>query len=225
MAILGIFAPAAFGASIAIDVGHYLEKPGVISARGVTEFQYNLQLAREIETALKHAGHRTLLIGDDGLSENLAKRAPRASAMDLFISIHHDSVQPRFLAVWEHEGETLNYSDKFAGFSLFVSRLNGHTDASLRCASAIGAALQGAGFTASRYHADPILGENRPFADEANGVHYFDNLAVLKTADIPALLFEAGVIVNRDEELRMRDPAVRNRISQSVVKAVGNCLD
>ena len=225
MAILGIFAPAAFGASIAIDVGHYLEKPGVISARGVTEFQYNLQLAREIETALKHAGHRTLLIGDDGLSENLAKRAPRASAMDLFISIHHDSVQPRFLAVWEHEGETLNYSDKFAGFSLFVSRLNGHTDASLRCASAIGAALQGAGFTASRYHADPILGENRPFADEANGVHYFDNLAVLKTADIPALLFEAGVIVNRDEELRMRDPAVRNRISQSIVKAVGNCLD
>jgi len=225
LAILGIFAPAAFGASIAIDVGHYLEKPGVISARGVTEFQYNLQLAREIETALKHAGHRTLLIGDDGLSENLAKRAPRASAMDLFISIHHDSVQPRFLAVWEHEGETLNYSDKFAGFSLFVSRLNGHTDASLRCASAIGAALQGAGFTASRYHADPILGENRPFADEANGVHYFDNLAVLKTADIPALLFEAGVIVNRDEELRMRDPAVRNRISQSVVKAVGNCLD
>jgi len=225
LAILGIFAPAAFGASIAIDVGHYLEKPGVISARGVTEFQYNLQLAREIETALKHAGHRTLLIGDDGLSENLAKRAPRASAMDLFISIHHDSVQPRFLAVWEHEGETLNYSDKFAGFSLFVSRLNGHTDASLRCASAIGAALQGAGFTASRYHADPILGENRPFADEANGVHYFDNLAVLKTADIPALLFEAGVIVNRDEELRMRDPAVRNRISQSIVKAVGNCLD
>ena len=224
MAFLGIFAPAAFGASIAIDVGHYLEKPGVISARGVTEFEYNLKLAREIEIALKHAGHRTLLIGGDGLSVDLAKRAPRASGMDLFISIHHDSVQPRFLAVWEHEGETLNYSDKFAGFSLFVSRLNGYTEASLKCASAIGAALKGAGFTPSRYHADPILGENRPFADEANGVHYFDNLAVLKTASIPALLFEAGVIVNRDEELRMRDPAVRKRISQSIVKAVGNCL-
>ena len=218
-------ASAAYTASIAIDVGHYLEKPGVISARGVTEFQYNLQLAREVETALKHAGHRTILIGDDGLSDVLSRRAPRASGMDLFISIHHDSVQPRFLAVWEYEGETLSYSDKFEGFSLFVSRLNAHTEASLKCASAIGSALRGAGFTPSRYHADPVLGENRPFADEANGVHYFDNLAVLKTASIPALLFEAGVIVNRDEELRMRDPAVRNRISQSVVKAVGNCLD
>ena len=224
MAFFGIFAPAAFGASIAIDVGHYLEKPGVISARGVTEFEYNLNLAREIDVALKHAGHRTLLIGDDGLSDVLSRRAPRASGMDLFISVHHDSVQPRFLSVWEHESETLNYSDKFAGFSLFVSRLNGHTDASLRCASAIGAALKGAGFTPSRYHADPVLGENRPFADEANGVHYFDNLAVLKSASIPALLFEAGVIVNRDEELRMRDPSVRNRIVEAIVSGAGACL-
>jgi len=225
LAFFGIFAPAAFGASIAIDVGHYLEKPGVISARGVTEFEYNLRLAQEISAALRHAGHRTLLIGDDGLAGDLGRRAPRASGMDLFISIHHDSVQPRFLSVWEHEGESLNYSDKFAGFSLFVSRLNAHTEAGLKCASAIGAALRGAGFTPSRYHADPILGENRPFADEANGVHYFDNLAVLKTASIPALLFEAGVIVNRDEELRMRDPAVRQRITGAIVSAVNTCME
>jgi len=224
LAAAASLAPAAFGASIAIDVGHFLEKPGVISARGVTEFEYNLRLAREIDVALKHAGHRTLLIGDDGLSDVLSRRAPRASGMDLFISIHHDSVQPRFLAVWEYEGETLNYSDKFAGYSLFVSRLNTHTEASLRCASAIGAALKSASFTPSRYHADPILGENRPFADEANGVHYFDNLAVLKTASIPALLFEAGVIVNRDEEMRLREPATRRRITESIVSAVGSCL-
>ena len=216
--------PAAFAASIAVDVGHYLAKPGVISARGVTEFEYNRQLALEVAEALRHAGHSTLLIGDDGLAENLGRRAPRAAGMDLFISIHHDSVQPRFLSSWEIDGETLLYSDMFAGFSLFVSRLNSHTEASLKCASAIGAALRGAGFTPSRYHADPIVGENRPFADEANGVHYFDNLAVLKTASIPALLFEAGVIVNRDEELRMRDPAVRRLIADGMAAAVGACL-
>ena len=211
-------------ASIAVDVGHYTEKPGVISARGVTEFEYNRQLSREIAAALQRAGHKTLLIGDDGLAENLGSRAPRTRGMDLFISIHHDSVQPRFLSSWDRDGETLLYSDQFSGFSLFVSRLNSHTDASLKCASAIGAALRGAGFTPSRYHADPIVGENRPFAEEANGVHYFDNLAVLKTASIPALLFEAGVIVNRDEELRLRDPAVRRRIVEAVVGGTGACL-
>ena len=77
-------------ANVAIDVGHYLAKPGVISARGVTEFEYNRQLAREISESLRRAGHRTLLIGDDGLSEDLSKRAPRASGMDLFISIHYE---------------------------------------------------------------------------------------------------------------------------------------
>lgn len=224
--LLGLwFAPAALAASIAIDVGHYLKNPGAISARGVPEFEYNLQLAREIEVALKQAGHKTLLIGDDGLSDDLSKRAPRASGMDLFISIHHDSVQPRYLSLWEHEGETRNYSDLFSGFSLFVSHFNPHTGASLRCASAIGAALKRAGFIPSRYHADPVLGENRPFADEANGVHYFDNLVVLKTASVPALLFEAGVIVNRDEELRMRDPAVRQRIAGGIAAAVSACLE
>ena len=217
-------AQTALAARIAIDVGHYLEKPGVISARGVTEFEYNLRLAREISESLRRAGHKTILIGDDGMSVNLGSRAPRASGMDLFISIHHDSVQPRFLSSWDVDGEALLYSDRFSGFSLFVSRLNAHTEPSLKCASAIGAELRAAGFTPSRYHADPIVGENRPFADEANGVHYFDNLAVLKTAHIPALLFEAGVIVNRDEELRMRDPAVRKRIVDSLVAGIGACL-
>jgi N-acetylmuramoyl-L-alanine amidase len=207
-----------------VDVGHYLAQPGVISARGVTEFEYNRQLAQEFAEALQRAGHKTILIGDDGLAENLGRRAPRAAGMDLFISIHHDSVQPRFLSAWEHEGESYLYSDLFSGFSLFVSRLNSHTESSLKCASTIGAALRGAGFTPSRYHADPIVGENRPFADEPNGVHYFDNLAVLKTASIPALLFEAGVIVNRDEELRMRDSAVRQRIAGAIAGAVNGCL-
>jgi len=212
-------------ASIAIDVGHYLAKPGATSARGVPEFEYNLQLAREIESALRQAGHRTLLIGEDGSAASLGRRAPLAKGMDLFISVHHDSVQPRFLAEWTYEGATLFYApETFAGYSLFVSRRNPHLKASLKCASAIGAALRRSGFVPSRYHADPVIGENRPFADEPNGVHYYDNLAVLKTASIPALLFEAGVIVNRDEEMRLRDPAARKRISDSVVSAVNDCL-
>ena len=196
----------------------------MISARGVTEFQYNLQLAQEVEAALRRAGHTTLLIGEDGMAADLGSRAPRAKGMNLFISIHHDSVQPRFLSTWEYEGEARNYSDRFSGYSLFVSRLHPDPGKSLKCASAIGAALRQAGFTASRYHADPILGESRPFADEENGVHYFDNLAVLKTARVPALLFEAGVIVNRDEELRMRDPAVRGKIVAAIVSGAGVCL-
>jgi N-acetylmuramoyl-L-alanine amidase len=217
------FASVAQGASIAVDVGHYVKNPGAISARGVPEFEYNLRLAREVAAALRQAGHQVLLVGDDGLAADLYERAPRAAGMDLFISIHHDSVQPHYLSQWEHEGVARHYTDRHSGYSVFVSRLNPRVETSLKCASAIGEGMRQAGFTASRYHAESILGEGRPFADEANGVHYFDNLAVLRTATVPALLFEAGVIVNRDEELRMRDPAVRRRIVGAIVAGVGAC--
>ena len=196
-----------------------------MSARGVPEFEYNLQLAREIEEALRQAGHRTLLIGEDGTAASLARRAPLAKGMDLFISVHHDSVQPRYpRGVGRRRRQRWYAPDPFAGFSALRLPAEPALRGEPECASAIGAALRQAGFTPSRYHADPVMGENRPFADEANGVHYFDNLAVLKTARIPALLFEAGVIVNRDEEMRLREPASRKRITESIVAALGSCL-
>jgi N-acetylmuramoyl-L-alanine amidase len=116
------------------------------------------------------------------------------------------------------------YSDRFAGFSLFVSRESRTWRHSLKCASAIGAALVKAGFKPSLYHADPVVGENRQFADKTNGVHYFDHLAVLRHATMPAVLLEAGVIVNRDEELRMRDDAVRKEIAARVAAGIDACL-
>jgi len=84
--------------------------------------------------------------------------------------------------------------------------------------------LRSDGFTPSRYHADPVLGEARPFADEANGVHYYDNLAVGRGAAMASVLVEAGVIVNREEARRMRDPEVRRRIAAAVAGGVRECL-
>src|SRR5678810_566648 len=94
-----------------------------------------------------------------------------------------------------------------------LDRSSAASDVYKRQASAIGEELRAAGMTPSRYHADPVIGENRPFADELNGVHYYDNLGVAKTAKMPAVLIESGVIINRDEEARMNDPAVRARIT------------
>ena len=90
--------------------------------------------------------------------------------------------------------------------------------------SAIGARMIKAGFKPSLYHADRDVGENRPFADKKNGVHYFDHLAVLRNAKMPALLFEAGVIINRAEELRMADPVVRQKIAAAVSGAIEECM-
>ena len=206
-------APAGAG-EIALDVGHYADEPGVISATGRAEFEYNRDLALEVRAALAERGFAVRLIGERGDYAELHRRTRDALGAALFISIHHDSVKERWLP----------QAGRFAGFSLFVSRANPAVAMSRSCASAIGAQLRRTGFTPSRYHADPVLGEGRPFADEANGVHYYDNLAVARTATMPALLVEAGVIVNLDEESRMRDPAVQRTIAAAIAGGVGECL-
>ncbi len=209
---------------VAVDVGHFTAEPGATSARGRAELEFNRDLAQLVRAALEGHGVRVRLVGYDGGMSVLSRRTAAARDADLLVSIHHDSVQPHFLEEWTYEGETRRFADAFAGYSLFVSRRNPGLVESLACASAIGAAMRGAGFAPSLYHADPIPGERKPFADRANGVHYYDNLVVLHTAAQPAVLFEAGVIVNRAEELRLRDPAVQSRIAAAVADGVRSCL-
>ena len=198
-----------------MDVGHYHAEPGVISASGIPEFEFNLKLALQTKEELQKHGLAVRMIGEKGDFIFLNHRTRAAAGADLFVSIHHDSMREYLLPTKR---------DQLAGFSLFVSRNNPHAGKSLACASAIGAELRAAGFTPSRYHADPVIGENRPFADEPNGVHFYDNLAVGKTAAMPSVLVEAGVIVNRHEEQRMLDPAVRARIARAVAQGAAACL-
>ncbi len=168
----------------------------------------------KVQAALGRAGLKVRLIGERGDYAELWHRTRDARGADLFVSIHHDSVKERLLPE----------ADRFSGFSLFISRANPEPGRSLQCASAIGERMRAAGFRPSRYHADPVLGEDRPFADETNGVHYYDNLAVARTATMPSVLVEAGVIVNREEDRRMQDPGVRQTIARAIADGIARCL-
>jgi len=215
---------SAWAATVAVDVGHFIEEPGATSAHGRPELDFNRDLAAAIESALKARGFKTLLIGYDGFMSQLTRRTTAAAGADFFLSVHHDSVQPYLIETWEYDGVERWFSDLHSGFSLFVSRKNGAVGRSLACASAIGASLRGAGFAPSLYHAEAIPGENKPFADKVNGVHYYDNLIVLKTARTPAVLLEAGVILNREEDVKMQSEEVRRRIAEAVAQGLSRCL-
>ena len=66
-------------------------------------------------------------------------------------------------------------------------------------------------------------GVGRPWADEANGVYYYDNLVVLKYTRLPGVLLEAGVIINRDEERALATPARRALTAAAVAAGLGAC--
>ena len=210
------------GFVIALDVGHTLRSPGATSARGVPEFRFNRALAAVVADALTAAGFgKTFIINGDGRIASLQARVAAAGRRhaELFIAIHHDSVQLRYLDDWTTQGASHRYSDRFHGFSLFVSEKNPRFADSRRFATLVGTALTTRGLTPTLHHAEPIPGEGRSLLDAALGIYRFDDLIALKTASMPAVLLEAGVILNRDEELTLTDTAYRQRIAAAIVAA------
>jgi N-acetylmuramoyl-L-alanine amidase len=207
---------------IVIDVGHTPKAAGALSARGVYEYEFNLRLSTQVKNALVAAGcTSTYLMRMKGAKRNLEQRADRANKMgaDLFISIHHDSVQDMYLRPWKYKGRSYLYSDKFKGYSVFVSDANAQIEASRRFAVDLAAGLKAHGLAFTTHHAEKIPGEGRELIEPELGIYRYDELVVLKRTKAPAVLLEAGVIVNREEELAVATPEFRELIAQSIVGA------
>jgi N-acetylmuramoyl-L-alanine amidase len=212
---------------IIVDVGHTAEMPGAISARGTTEYDFNLRLARQIVQQLIAAGfNRTELLVTEGHAiRSLVHRVSRANVAsgDLFLSIHHDAVPEHFLEEWTHEGQPHFFSDRFKGHSLFISHENAYRKASLDFARMFGLALKERALQFTPHYAEAIMGSRRrELVDSKAGVYRFDKLYVLRAANMPAVLFEAGVIKNRDEELLLASSEHRDLLVAAAVDATEN---
>jgi len=210
---------------VLVDVGHTAESPGAISARGVYEYGFNLRLATLIEQKLLHAGFaKTILLVTDGPArKSLFKRVARANAAsaDLFLSIHHDSVPDSFLEAWEYRGEEHHFSDRFKGHSVFFSIDNADPDGSLEFGRLLGEQLQSRGLQYTPHYIEKFMGHRqRLLVDAKVGVYRYDQLIVLKSTHMPAVLLEAGSIINRNEELVMSSPERQSLIATAVTDAV-----
>lgn len=208
---------------VAVDIGHSKSQPGAVSARGVSEYTFNRNIARLLLAEVHKRGMKGSFIvetpSDRRLLGDRTKAAERRGA-DFFISIHHDSVQPSYLTTWKYEGVERRYSDRFSGFSLFVSNEGRNAVANVALARSIGTQLLNAGLHASLHHAEKIKGEGRELIGREQGIYAFDDLIVLKTATMPAVLLECGVIVNRDEELRLQNRAYQDRLVSAVATGI-----
>ncbi len=210
---------------VVLDVGHTVEVPGAISARGVPEYQFNLQLATDAKAALVAAGFdkTVLLITSKPPPFGLFERALRANAMaaDLFIAIHHDSVPDLLLQTWQYDGQDEHYNDSFAGYAIFVSYGNADRAGSLQFGQLLGAALQARGLGYTPHYTFALMAHRRrQLLDPDTGVYRYDQLVVLKETRMPAVLLEAGSIVNRGEELALASPARRALESAAITAAV-----
>jgi N-acetylmuramoyl-L-alanine amidase len=210
---------------VVVDVGHTAETPGATSARGVSEYEFNLRLAKTIERKLLDAGfaRTVLLITSDPVGRGLFQRVRHANQLpaDLFLSIHHDSVPTWLLEKWEHDGQERRFSDRFRGHSIFISSANPEFKRSLLFAKLLGQQLAKRGLTYTPHYTEEIMGpRRRELLDREAGVYRYDQLIVLRETQMPAVLLEAGSIINRDEELVMATPERQSLIGAAVVDAV-----
>jgi len=212
---------------ILLDVGHTAQEPGAKSARGLLEYDYNLRLAKEIDQALLDARftQSEVLVTGGHQKDGLAKRVAHANQTppDIFLSIHHDSVPDSFLEKWEFEGERYSFSDRFKGHSIFVSWENPARQLSLRFARLLGLGLKAHGLKYTPHYTQSFMGRwQHQLVDSEAGVYRYDKLRVLRKTGMPAVLLEAGSIINRDQELELKAPERRALISAAVVEAAAS---
>ena len=168
---------------IVLDVGHTAASEGAISARNVAEFAFNLHLAQRIVDDLKADGfpEARLLVTEGKARPSLFKRVAAANAWDadLFLSIHHDSVPDNMLEVWDFNGKKSHFSDRFSGYSVFVSHDNPDFATSLRFADLVGQEMKAEGLQYAKQYTLPIMGRNQhELLDKDEGVYRYYQIVV-----------------------------------------------
>lgn len=210
---------------VILDVGHTAEHPGAISVRSVSEYDFNLRLAREIERTLIEAGFAktTIQVMSGPARPALVKRVVDANAAkaDLLVSIHHDSVPDFLLQHMDEEGGPKRFSDRFQGHSIFVSYENADRAGSLQFAKMLGRQLKERGLQFTPHYTEKFMGaRRRVLLDKDAGVYRFDKLYVLRGTRMPAVLFEAGLIINPAEEVLLASEERQKVIAASMTDAV-----
>jgi N-acetylmuramoyl-L-alanine amidase len=212
---------------VVVDVGHTVDVPGAMSARGIAEYAFNLQLARDINQGLLDAGFQqtVLLITAAAPWRGLVERAVRANSLhaNLFIAIHHDSVPDNLKQNWEYAGLKNQFNDNYPGYAIFISNENADPAGSLQFGSLLGRELESRGLHYTPHYTLALMGHRRRILVDAEaGVYRYDQLIVLRRTRMPAVLLEAGSIVNRQEELELGTPERRSLTRAAIVAAVEN---
>jgi len=218
--------PAARGRPIVvIDAGHGGRDPGATSVSGqVREKELTLVLAQSLRDLLVNRGRvRVAMTRDDDRYLTLDERAAVARRLGaaMFVSVHIDSAanplargasvyslsdvasdaEAAGLAARENAGEDRNARGGVVEMMLADLAMRSQMSASADLASRL------VNKAAGRV-------ELRP------NPHRFAAFHVLRRADTPAVLFEAGYLSNSDDELLLRNPAERAKIVLALAQAI-----
>jgi N-acetylmuramoyl-L-alanine amidase len=209
---------------VVIDAGHGGRDPGATSVSGqVREKELTLVLARALRDELVKRGRvRVAMTRDDDRYLTLDDRAAVARRLNaaMFVSIHIDSAanpmargasvyslsdvasdaEAAQLAARENDG-----ADRMAGGSVDAML----SDLAMRDQMSASADL-----------ATRLVGKAAGRVELRPNPHRFAAFHVLRRADAPAVLFEAGYLSNADDEVLLRNPDERSKMVLALAQAI-----
>jgi N-acetylmuramoyl-L-alanine amidase len=211
---------------VVIDAGHGGRDPGATGVSGdLKEKALTLALARELKDVLVQRGRvRVAMTREDDRYLTLEDRASVARGLGagMFISLHTDSA-PNPLA----RGATVySLSDvasdaEAARFAAEENRGSGELGAGGgSVATILGDLAMRSEMGASADFASRLVKKSAGRFELRPDPHRFAAFHVLRRADTPAVLFEAGYISNVDDEALLRDPKHRSEIVLALAQAV-----
>ncbi len=210
---------------VVIDAGHGGRDPGATSVSGqVHEKDLTLTLARALRDELVKRGRvRVAMTRDDDRYLTLDDRAAVARRLNaaMFVSIHIDSAANPLARGASVDSLSDVASDAEA--ASLAARENEGADND-RAGGSVDAVLADLSMrdqmSASADLAARLVGKAAGRVELRPNPHRFAAFHVLRRADAPAVLFEAGYLSNADDELLLSNPEQRAKMVLAIAQAI-----
>jgi N-acetylmuramoyl-L-alanine amidase len=211
---------------VLIDPGHGGQDPGATAVSGdVSEKEMALQLGRELRDRLASDGRvRIAMTRDDDRYLTLDQRSALARDLgaSLYVSLHMDSA-PNPLA----RGATVYSLSDVASDEESARLARSENSALARAAGSDGSVrailsdlVVQSQMRASATFAERLVRNAGGSVELRPNPHRFADFHVLRSAGVPAVLFEAGYISNADDEAMLRNPRQRAQIVAALARAI-----
>jgi N-acetylmuramoyl-L-alanine amidase len=212
---------------IVIDPGHGGKDPGTVSARGIEEKRINLILAQELSDALREKeDYEVLMTRTDDSFIPLEERAQLANRhnADLFISLHcNASLSTRmkgFEVYFLSENASDPHADAVARLENSPLALEGKTPSPREVAAVLRSLVKTAYINESSSLGALIArAAAQRLSEPSLGVKQA-GFYVLRGAEMPAVLVEAGFLSNVKEAKLLQKASFRQRLIESLVTGI-----
>jgi len=210
---------------VVIDAGHGGRDPGATSVSGqVHEKDLTLVLSQALRDELVKRGRvRVAMTRDDDRYLTLDDRAAVARRLNaaMFVSIHIDSAAnplARGASVY-----SLSDVASDAEAATLAARENGGVDGGQNSGAVdtmLADLAMRSQMSASADLASRLVGKAAGRVELRPNPHRFAAFHVLRRADAPAVLFEAGYLSNADDELLLREATTRAKMVLALAQAI-----